>query len=67
MAPRTVLKRALENYSSKTSLITSAAIKELTFQLSRITLEGKPPLAEQLSSNNQGVLMGDNIHFDMIN
>jgi glutamine synthetase len=61
-APRTILKEAL----LKPSFVSSSCIKQLTFQLSKVSSDS-PPLADQLTSNNQGVLMTDNIHFDMIN
>lgn len=63
-APRTILKEAL----LKPSFVSSTCIKQLTFQLNRVSQDSSTqPLADQLTSNNQGVLMTDNIHFDMIN
>jgi len=41
-APRNVLKEAL----LKPSLITSARVKQLTFQLERVSKDGSPPLAD---------------------
>ena len=46
--------------------VTSMAVKELTFQLTKVS-EAAAPLAMSLGSNNQGVLMTDNIHYEMIN
>ena len=58
--PRNVLRSALKSYPD---VVKKVQIQELSIQLMKVDQgNGEPPLCDQLTSTNQGILMTDTVH-----